>query len=533
MAKESLLNLPMYHRFVERYAADFEAFCFEVCGIALSPDQRDLALLTPNPRAKVSVVSGTGTGKTALIACICLWSMWCHPIAKYDGKIEIGSNTYVGAASLQQVADGVWKEMQDRYQAIKATGNLNWLISRTKPNAEKWYIEGYKDQWFITKIAMAKGNSVAIAGKHRYWQTIIVDEASGVQDEHFNVITGTQTQDGNRTFLFSQGTKTTGYFYDTHHSLSHLNNPHGGWVNLCFSSENAPHVSREWIRQRRMETGGVNSVEYQIRVLGKFAEDEEKTLINRRILDAAMNDKTKLIKDGESWGWFLLVDVAAGEYRDYSVCVLARVIGNGNLGDDARRVEYVGLPIYSNSIDVKQFKGRIVEEYAKLSNARVVVDAGGNGLQLCKDLEDEGLDVFRVQWGSPCFKKENKDRFINLRAQAMVHWRDSIRERRSRYPKDIDKKTMETFIYQATHLPYKFTDTGKLRYQMVGKDQMRSMGIKSPDIADAMSFAFLEGLYYNVSDGAYSGSEANKNLSAIEKARLKMAEMERKSNAES
>ena len=35
---------------------------------------------------------------------------------------------------------------------------------------------------------MRPGEAVSIAGKHRYWQLIVVDEAAGVSDDHMNVI---------------------------------------------------------------------------------------------------------------------------------------------------------------------------------------------------------------------------------------------------------------------------------------------------------------------------------------------------------
>ena len=60
----------------------------------------------------------------------------------------------------------------------------------------------------------------------------------------------------------------------------------------------------------------------------------------------------------------------------------------------------------------------------------------------------------------------------------------------------------EKLLMQASRLPYGFTDTGTARYQIMKKDEMRRKGIKSPDLADAASFAFLDGLYYNVSDAA-------------------------------
>lgn len=71
-------------------------------------------------------------------------------------------------------------------------------------------MNGFAEQWFITQIAMKKGEAIGVAGKHRYWQLIIIDEAAGVSDDHFDVIDGTQTQGGNRTLMASQERATPG-----------------------------------------------------------------------------------------------------------------------------------------------------------------------------------------------------------------------------------------------------------------------------------------------------------------------------------
>ena len=41
---------------------------------------------------------------------------------------------------------------------------------------------------------------------------------------------------------------------------------------LPFSSENAPFVSAKWLREREIETGGRDTVEYMIPVPGLFPE---------------------------------------------------------------------------------------------------------------------------------------------------------------------------------------------------------------------------------------------------------------------
>lgn len=496
MAKQSIFADPRYEAFVERYCADPLAFAVEVCGMTPSEDQAELLIQIADPTARVSVVSGTSTGKTAAFGRIALWHLLCYPLAIYDGKVEVGSNTYIGAPLVSQVADGVWKEMSDARLAI-ANGEYGWINDYFDITKTRVAVRGYESQWFISQIAMAKGQAIGVAGKHRFWQLIIIDEAAGVPDDHFNVIDGTQTQGGNRTLMASQGARNAGRFYDSHHSLRKAAG--GQWTSLRFSSENSPFATDDWLKARMFECGGRDSIEYKIRCRGLFAENSSNTLLSREDLERAFQPR-KIIEDDEPFGLVLLGDVGMGEYRDDSVAVLAKIIGDGDQGPDARRVEYIEVPICSNTKNEIDMAGDLTNLLGQLSNATLYVDNGGIGHAVCKLIERSGGVVHRVDWGQPCFKKEYKERYYNLRACAMVRFRDAVRQGRVVLPQKIDRTLKERIIGQGARLPYHFTEAGGLRYVMMSKEKMREEGLKSPDLIDAMSFAFLEGCHYTPAD---------------------------------
>lgn len=498
-AKKSITILedPRYIDFVKRYSEDPLRFAVECTGFEPSNDQLQLFKAIVGHNAKVSVVSGTGTGKTFAFARIALWHLLCFPVAQYDGKLEIGSNTYIGAPNIQQVADGVWKEMEDTKIAIKNGPNA-WIADYIDISKTKVSVKGYSSQWFISQIAFQKGKSVGIAGKHRYWQLIIIDEAAGVTDEHFNVIEGTQTQAGNRILMASQGVRNAGHFYDSHHSLSKKNG--GSWISLVFNSERSPFVTSEWLKDREIESGGRDSVEYQVRVLGRFAQDSSNYLLTREDLDKGFEPRSIIGKD-EPYGYLILCDVGLGEYRDDTVIVVARVIGYGDTGDpEPRRVEYVSVPLCSNDRAINDLPGDLQELVGKISNATLVVDAGGVGAAVVKSLKANGVQVTEVLWGKSCFKDKFKERYYNQRACAMVRFRDALRTGRVVFPQGLPNRIKQKILDQGMRLPYHWSEAGGLRYVMESKKDMAKAGIKSPDIIDAMTFAFLERVNYMMSD---------------------------------
>jgi hypothetical protein len=498
----TLLEDPRYNAFWQRYHSDPLLFAVEVCGMGPSEDQEDLLVAMSDPEARVSVVSGTGTGKTATFARIALWHLLAHPYGFFDGLVQVGSNTYIGAPLVQQVGDGVWKEMQDANIAI-SNGACAWICQYFSIGKTRVEVRGYGEQWFIAQVAMQAGKAVGVAGKHRYWQLIIIDEAAGVGDDHFDVIDGTQTQGGNRTLLASQGVRPSGRFYDTHHKLAVANG--GAWTNLRFSSINSPFVTNKWLRDRETETGGRDTPEYMIRVLGLFPELGDKFLLGRSAIERRIGVPPVIDVDNDPWGHLIIIDVGAGVYRDKTVALHVRVCGNGDrVDEDPRRVDVVGIPVFSNELDWADVAGRVVEYSRLLSNVTFVIDVGGQGEQFARTMERLGVgNIVRSLWGNAPFKTKNKKRFFNLRAQCSVHASEAVKDGRITFTREHQKDLLD----QGGRLPYHFDE--KARYHIMPKERMKEEeGLPSPDLWDTVCMAFLEDAHYTTAERGGLASNA-------------------------
>jgi hypothetical protein len=293
---------------------------------------------------------------------------------------------------------------------------------------------------------------------------------------------------------------------------------------VCSSDlERSPFVTPKWLLEREIESGGRNSVEYRIRVKGEFAASTTDMLLTREEIEAAFKPR-KIIADDEPFGWVFLGDVAMGEYRDESVLLVAKVIGYGDFGPEARRVEFTSIPVGANDINPIDYAGRAHDLWKQSDNGTLYLDNGGNGAVVNKLIERAGGIVQKVDWGKPCFSREYQARYFNLRACAQVRFRDAIRQGRVVLPQGIPQRLREKIIDQGARLPYHFSEAGGLRYVMMRKEDMRKEGIKSPDYWDAGSFAFLEGATYTPRSGVASvgGSEGGV-ASAADRIRAAMA----------
>lgn len=491
--KSSLTADPRYKDFVDRYSFDPLRFSIEVVGLTPTYQQVEILESVAPAGSRTSVSSGHGTGKTAIFGVIALWHLSCY----------YRSNTLLTAPRLATVHDGVWKEFAGHHMAIKS-GPHKWIGEYIKLEHEKVYIEGHKLDWWIQAKTAPIGRPEHMAGQHNSWLLWLCDESSGIPDANFGVIGGSLTDARNRMVLASQPTRTSGFFRETHHSLAKENG--GPWNPMVLSSIESPLVSDQFIRDKLLEYGGYDSPEFAIKVLGQFPEFSDKYLLSRKMIERLVAPKTRAIADDEPYGNFLIIDVAAGVFRDKTVGTHMRVTGYGDrLDPNPRRADVIDIPIFTNSLDWQEVAGRAHEIAAGLSNCTVLVDVGGQGVQFAKMLENLGTpNVIKVNWGNTNFLDRLKKRFVNQRAQCSVNAADAVKDGRITFTEKYKKELLD----QGSRIPFFFDEKG--RWQIMSKvDMKQKEGIPSPDLWDTICMAFLEDAHYitDESSGQYSADD--------------------------
>lgn len=477
---------PRWLPFCERYAGSLEQFAIEVQGVIPSSQQVELFASVSPSRSRTSVSSGHGTGKTFSIANIVLWHLLCYPM----------SVTLLTANDMDQLKVTVWKEIGIALERIRR-GPHGWIADHVEILADATCrIRGFEAVWFVESKTANEKTANKMAGRHGEWLLIIGDEASSLPDIVLTTLSGALTEQHNRMMLTSQPTRNAGFFYRTQHDLSKDNG--GEWSSLVFDSFDSPFVSDESLMELWNQ---YEDDERNVRLLGRFPQDSSKHMMSLAVAEA-MYKRGRIIRDDENYGWFVLGDIASGEgLRDKSACVAARVIGYGSNGrPDARRVEVVVIPILSNKIRSNQFAWSLADNGADLHNVTYNVDSGGLGINVCQDLEDAGKVVLRINWGNPCFKKANKERYLNLRAQAMHQAALAAKDGRLSI---LTTDYKNVVLNQSSRIPKEFTDKGRIKVPPKGSKEWDGLG--SPDLWDAICFAFLENANYMVCESCKSG----------------------------
>jgi hypothetical protein len=464
---KSITRDPRYPELVRRYRGDWVSGSLDLFGKEPTPQQVRILLAIQLVGEKVSVSSGHGTGKSDMTSIIILLYMLTHP----------GARVIVVANKIAQVQQVVWKYLKINFREL--CRRHPWIEQYFVLTETTFFEVSSKGVWFVSPKGCRIGNEESLAGEHAEHMLYIVDEASGVSDKAFGVMTGALTQEDNRILLLSQPTRPSGYFYDTHHKLAKRHpGDKEGYTAITLNSEQSPLVTVSFIKTKFREYGGSRDApEYMIKVRGLFPTTMAGNLLSRDECERACKAVPRL---ESGWGWLALVDVGNG--RDSSVVTLVQVSGDRY----ERRILPHSVREWPGTIEPVNFGRLVAAEYTReqYPNLTFGVDGDGVGADTATILEEAGCHVVRIRWGVPCFSKEDQSRFLNKRAMANILARDAVKSGRLRL--DGNEKTLD----QASRIPCALNERGQ--WVMMPKEKMRTeLGLPSPDRWDTYCFAFI------------------------------------------
>lgn len=394
---------------------------------------------------RVSIRSGHGVGKTAFEAWCVLWFLLTHFPCKVPCTAPTG----------HQLSDILWAEIAKWHRILKDRMPFfgDWLEWKS----EKVELKASPQEAFAVARTSRPENPEALQGFHSQNMLFLLDEASGVPDEVYQVAEGALSSEGAYVVMAGNPTRTQGYFYDSHHKMR------GSWATLHVNGENVHRVARRYIEDM-VKKYGTESAIYRIRVKGEFAGTLDG-VIGLDIIEPAKSRDVHTFGD-EVWG----VDVA--RFGD-DLCALAKRRGNTLLE-----------PVKTwGGKDLMQTAGMIKNEYdaAKVKPKAIYVDVigmGGGVVDRCKEL---GLPVMGVNVAeSPAVAEQ----YMRFRDELWFKAREWFHGRDVKIPNDED------LIGELTLPTFKVLSTGKK--QVESKDEIKKRAA-SPDRADAFCLTFASG----------------------------------------
>ena len=396
---------------------------------------------------RTAVRSCHGVGKTKCASWVMLWFLFTHP----------DSVVITTAPTFQQVESLLWREIRSAYAGSRiplggpATKVLNTEISV----GEKWFA-----------IGLSTDKPERFQGFHAESGNILLicDEASGINQQIFDAAEGFLTSQGSRLLLIGNPTQLSGEFYNAfrttlyhkiHMSAFDSPNIKDGYISRPYL------ITPEWVDEKRQKWGEENPLWYA-RVLGEFPEQGDDTLISLADIEAA---QARYADQQPGLPSILGVDVA--RFGTDSTVIMHR------------QGQKVSLFKQIRKHDTMAVTGAVIDAMRTTRADKCQIDVCGLGAGVYDRLKEQKIACVAMNAGE---RSENPDMFLNRRAEWYWNLRDAFKNGTIAIP------PMDELAAQLAGIKYKFTSKGQV--QIESKEDMKSRGVSSPDLADAVCLAW-------------------------------------------
>ena len=432
-------------RQIKRWKSDILAFVKEVIHAHPTPQQAQVLNAFALEGARVTVRSGHGTGKSALLSWIIIWGICCFP----DCKIPCTAPT------ANQLDNTLWGEVR------KWAGGMNseWR-KYIAFGGDK--VSNVETGSYAVKRTSRPDNPDALQGFHAKHLFFIIDEASGVADAVFEVARGALSTAGSRIILIGNPTRNAGFFWTSHCGLASEN-----WTRIKLSCEDAPRevVSEKYLEEMRAEYGADSDI-YRVRVLGEFPASGITQLIGNEVARAAA--------------------MRSMNPNSYAHAPVVLGVDVSYFGDDRsvifRRQGLASSMLYcGRDVSTVNLAG-LCAQFAERDDAQAIfVDATGVGAGVVDALRNMTCrDVYPVTFAG----KGNPDKgtaFRNKRSECWWRMKQWLEEGGA-IPND------EKLIGELCAPEYSFGNNGEVALER--KEDVKKRLGASPDLADALALTF-------------------------------------------
>lgn len=384
-------------------------------------------------------------GKTGLLAMVIIWFLFTHK----DARIPCTAPT------VEQMYDALWREVYlwlDR--APKGIKDLfEWTNDMLK-------VKERPETWFARARTARKERPEALAGIHGDHVLVIVDEASGVDDEVFRIAEGLLTGENVLFIMISQHQRLTGYFHRA------FNEEKEYYQTLSFSSLESPIVSWTFVDRIR-DAYGMDSDAWRVQVEGKAPRED------------AIDDK----------GYVPLLNEPEIRVINQDLPFIGRVkMGVDPSGEgsdttewnarDSLKAKCSASEKVSNSTSIAS-KTLGLMDVLRVEPHDVAIDNFGEGANVSMEIARAGRYVKPVNVGDSA----DDERFLNKRAELSWRAREWLKKGGELCGPHADELKAEALL-----IKYKYGTRGKI--QIMSKEEMRKAGIKSPNKWDAFTLTF-------------------------------------------
>jgi hypothetical protein len=468
-----------------RYGGDPVGFCSDVLGFAPTGAQIEI-LEAVRDHDRVALPSGRKTGKSRILAALALWHF-----SRWDDATVV-----LVAPSERQIAEVVWYDMVGLFHA---SGRCLACFVRDgygpRPCAHSTQMDGELSasvrsglrtgQRRIIGLAPRNSdNARGISGPHQLW---LLDEASGIPRAIYEAADGNRAA-GASLVVAGQPTSRATWFFDACERLA--------FHTIRLSSVDSPNVKlgrtvvpglagESWIREKAEDWGGEDDPRYQVEVLGLFPTREALRLVSDEELASCFQRHEAIDLGAVDGPLYFGIDPAGGRGGDKSAVVARRgavvlemIAFNGATDQIAAELDIMvrkhrrsQREPYTVNFDASSTWGADLSTAMRQRQSRGEDTMRWNALEMRGDKSTS--PVLRESRSSRLVDAYYLNLSIRLRSDAAIPFDPTLREELlfAEFREDQE-------------------DNGS---KLISKRQYRKQLGRSPDLSDALAFAFWEG----------------------------------------
>lgn len=426
-----------------------------------SPWQKQKEILEAiRDHKEVAVASCHAAGKSWISARASLWFLYCHQF----------SRVVTTAPTFPQVKDIIWQEIKQAHAGAKRPLGGTPLDVRLE----------LRPNWFATGRSTNDANRFQGAHSSTGYVFAIIDEAAGVEHEIWIGVDGITTSENSHILAIGNPTESSGDFFEMFKRpgvykihISAFDTPNftkfgitledirsGEWKEKITGPLPAPWlVEPRWVAER-LEKWGEDSILWISRVLGRFPENSNDTLIPLSWIERAQK-----------------MSIAPGE-PNVIACDVAR-FGSDDTVIGQRQGSVARILKTTHQEDTMTTAGRVIQALQETGAIEARIDGVGVGGGVYDRLKEQGKPAIDMQAGQA---PQNSERFLNTRAE----WYWGLRDRFETLDIDLDED--EELAFQLANIKYKPNSRGQIVIE--SKEDMKKRGLKSPDKADVIMMLF-------------------------------------------
>jgi hypothetical protein len=437
------------HLLAELHRADPVIWVTERLGEHLWSAQREIARAVRDHR-RVAVRSAQDVGKSRIASRLACWWIDTHPIG--DAFVV------TTAPSFKQVQAVLWREMRLAHHA----GRLPGVMTETE-----WKIGG---RLVAFGRKPADYDPDAFQGIHARHVLVILDEAGGVDEALWTAAETLTANEGSRILAIGNPDDPTSQF-------AKVSAPASGWHQIRIDGYRSPNFTDEavpeelralllsptWVEERK-RSWGEDSPLFVSKVRGEFPEEADDALIPLSWIRSA---QARFEEGTEETDARLVLGVDVARYGSDETVIVAR------------REDRAWIVGRYRKQDTMATTGRVVRAIRDLGAAEARVDVVGIGAGVVDRLKEQHEPVLGLNAGAA---PRDRGRFANARAE----WCWGLRDRFERG--EIAICPDDELAAQLAGIRYQIDSAGRI--QIESKEDARSRGVASPDIADALMLAF-------------------------------------------